>query len=346
MAEPHRADRVDRALGAWRDAGVPLDDPDAQAAREERLVAPLAAALSNVGRQRARRRGLRALALFAAVAAVLLAGIGVQLATRAPETAPPPAAIELATDSRDVLTLRAGAPRFLDPGARTALSPGDELSVPELGAARLTLSSGAEVGIEAATRLRIASSLPDETLELVRGSVRVSVPKLVAPHTLSIQTPHARVVVRGTRFSVRVSERAGVLESSVEVEQGEVAVLHAAGHVALRPGQSWSSAPRPAPLAAARASPAERSAGDGAAPAASLAPSARSHAAPRRSADQLAAENRLYRDALRARNRGDDVTAIALFSKLMADHADSPLVNEARRERARALERTNSKRAP
>jgi TolA-binding protein len=53
----------------------------------------------------------------------------------------------------------------------------------------------------------------------------------------------------------------------------------------------------------------------------------------------LAAQNRLYQEALDARNAHDDARAVALLGELLTKYPESPLRQEAQVERLRALKR-------
>jgi TolA-binding protein len=57
----------------------------------------------------------------------------------------------------------------------------------------------------------------------------------------------------------------------------------------------------------------------------------------------LANENRLFRSAVDARNRGDDRAALAGFNELLTKYPKSLLAGEARVERIRALARCGDK---
>jgi hypothetical protein len=214
----------------------------------------------------------------------------------------------------------------------------------------MRLTSGARVEISPETRLRIGGLDPDDVVALGHGAVALRVPKLAAPHTLSVITPDASVIVHGTQFSVAVEGlRPGPTRTSVHVTEGEVAVLFSAGHVILRSGQSWTSgteaaADKPAiPLGESAPSDAVPSSdvpatGDSAksSPPDLLKSGGATRAAKAKRADELAVQNRLYSAALSARDRGDDEAAVALLSELLARYPYSPLADEARRVRARA----------
>ena len=234
----------------------------------------------------------------------------------------------------------------------------DEVSVAPGGQAEVRLPSAAVVKVSSATRFRIQDLDADEVVDLVRGSVALSVPKLQPAHALSVVTPDAQVVVHGTRFRVSVAEglSAGTTETSVAVTEGEVAVVVPTGHVVLRTGQNWRST-EPLLISSASATPqgpahattsaegpvqapasVDRTIHSTAKPTAGV-PAASQIAASQATIEALAEQNRLYRAAIAARHAGDDKGAVSLLSELLSRYPQSPLAAEARNERALALSR-------
>src|SRR6185503_14934704 len=81
-----------------------------------------------------------------------------------------------------------------------------------------------------------------------------AVPRLSPGSSFSVVTPNAKVVVHGTKFSVRVdSSEAGVTRTCVRVREGLVAVHHAAGTAMLHANEAWGcpESPPVAPVVAA-----------------------------------------------------------------------------------------------
>lgn len=329
-------ERFQRATRAWHDAGVPVADADS--ARDARAIEALRGAIRRVPERGARRRVQRTLvALAVAAAAALAIGAALRLRSSGAPTALEPT---LQAESAAALVLRHGTTRFADPSSQTRIEPGDEVSVASGNHAHLRLGSGAMVEIAAATRLRMGGRDRDEVITLLRGSVSLRVPKLAAPHTLSVVAPDASVIVHGTRFSVTVDgPPSAATRTSVHVTQGEVAVLFQTGHVILRAGQSWQSAEQSVsedkpPASALDAGPrtdAVRSAALEVQKTASANRGAKS-----KGGDDLAVQNRLYSSALAARDHGDDDEAVALLTELLDRYPNSPLADEARRVRTRA----------
>jgi ferric-dicitrate binding protein FerR (iron transport regulator) len=183
-------------------------------------------------------------------------------------------------------------------------------------AARVRTQVGAEVQLAPNTRLSVQE---DAALRVLDGEVACSVPKLGKERSFSIDTPSARVVVHGTRFTVRVtgSERE---RTCVRVQEGVVAVhAHRAGAAPVRllAGDAWGC--DEAPAKAARPATVSRKANPAQRPSASNA-----------ARGTLDAENRLLADALSAERADDRARAHALFNELLARHPGSPLATEAR----------------
>jgi hypothetical protein len=162
-----------------------------------------------------------------------------------------------------------------------------------------------------------------------------TMPKLV------VETPDVEVVVVGTVFAVDVTnpEPQRTPVTHVSVDKGRVVVRRDGVQVAaVSAGEAWSSEAQPVQVAATPP----------VADAPEVAPE-QPRALPPSNAEAtvsgtLANENRLFRAAIDARNRGDDRGAIARFSELLGRYPNSLLTGEARIERVRALVRTGDKR--
>jgi outer membrane protein assembly factor BamD (BamD/ComL family) len=68
----------------------------------------------------------------------------------------------------------------------------------------------------------------------------------------------------------------------------------------------------------------------------------REASSPARRSQSLAEQNRLFKEALDARNAGDDVGAARLLGKLLVQFPRSPLAHDARVARFRALRRSGN----
>jgi len=217
------------------------------------------------------------------------------------------------------------------------------------------LEDGAQVQLAGGTELSVSAlERGKDELVLDRGRVDLVVPKLGAGHTLSVATPDATVTVRGTRFSVEVVPEGARLVTSVEVAQGSVWVQQGEARWVLEAGSRWSSratAPEPSALSAASAEPlagpalsASGSAalrGGGVPKVASAASSTAAATPSQASAESstLAQENDLYVAASRAARTGNDALALRTLNELLARYPNSPLAQNARVDRFRALNR-------
>jgi len=108
-------------------------------------------------------------------------------------------------------------------------------------AARLTVGAGSSV--------QMAKSAPEKQIRIAAGSVKASVSPAARGTALTIQTPQAEVVVKGTLFDATVRTEdttVGVLKGlvgaksvvsgkSIDVQAGEVATLDKNGGISVKP---------------------------------------------------------------------------------------------------------------
>jgi len=213
-----------------------------------------------------------------------------------------------------------------------------ELRTDETSGASLEAENGLRLDLGERSEVSLAemAGAAEHRVELLGGQLACAVPKLETGSSFAVVTPNARVVVHGTKFTVRVdSQEAGVTRTCVRVREGLVAVHHAAGTAMLHAGESWGCPE--APVAVGR----------------SVAPSAVTNEAltavrtthavragrrqassepqPERGRDgTLAKETALLQAALAAERRGRRDAAMAALTRLLADYPESPLVPEAR----------------
>lgn len=251
----------------------------------------------------------------------------------------PPPAVMLAESEGDVLLDGTGQPS----AGAAPLAVGAAIET-RAGIATLVFASGARANVARSTRVAIDAAGPErhEALSLTRGEVDVEVPKLAQPVEFSVGTPDARVVVHGTRFTVRVDPdaRSGPL-TRVAVTRGLVSVQSGGEQTWLRAGEQWPApaAPAEAPVlepAPSRAAPAseERQIEQTLRRAARV--SAQRARAPRHS---LAAENRVFAAAMAKHKAGDLSGALQDIERLIHQYPDTLLLQEARVERFRLLRR-------
>jgi hypothetical protein len=221
---------------------------------------------------------------------------------------------------------------------------GDRLVVPVDGELRTDDTSGASLETESGLRMDLEASSEvslshmagtnEHRVELLGGQLACAVPKLEAGSSFAVVTPNARVVVHGTKFTVRVdSPQAGVTRTCVRVREGLVAVHHAAGTAMLHAGESWGCPEAPV---AARNEVATHVAVNDARPDKKVKrarPSAPAPAPEPAEPDRegtLAKETALLQEALAAEHGGRRDAAMAALTRLLSTYPESPLLPEAR----------------
>jgi hypothetical protein len=319
------ATRAQRLLAPLRERPHSVDSARAEI-RRARVVPRLQRHLASVALRRQKSRRIRF--AFIALAAVLsCAGTLALLRFGVPHTAVAHRAVEIRA-VRGHLVHRVS-------GAEHTVLAGDRLVVPVAGELRTDPSSGASLETEAGLRLdldansrvslaEMAEQGPERRVELRGGQLACAVPKLMAGSSFAVVTPNARVVVHGTKFTVRVdSSEAGVTRTCVRVREGLVAVHHATGRAMLHAGEAWGC-PGEAPVALAEV-PVK-------APAKAVVRRAAPVNTPPRPAREgtLARETELLQSALAAERGGRRDAAVASLTELLATYPESPLSPEAR----------------
>jgi hypothetical protein len=346
---------------------VPVEEPEAAALRRERVVARLGVLHDELDerRQRAARR-TRRIAMLAVAALPLLAAGGYWMAKHS--TGPTPAQVvahaapaRLSVRSGSVLLAHGTAAERAVRGAEQ-LASGDRVHTARDGRARVRMPNGTDVEMSPVTQLTMGREVAgwrSGSVDLARGRVDVSVPKLPPGSSFEVVTPDSSVTVHGTHFTVIVEpDAAGKSTTRVVVRDGKVQVDSHGSRTLLGAGARWSSVPRAAaknePAPAAKNEPAANGkAGDPAAAAAKSPVASRKQAAAApavktaggtklpdvSSASSLSEQNKLFQAAMDARRRGDNARALALLNQLLARYPGSPLEQDARVERFRALKR-------
>jgi ferric-dicitrate binding protein FerR (iron transport regulator) len=280
----------------------------------------------------------RIVAALAVAATVVVGAGGAWRVVRAPHpvaAASPPAA-RVASASGAVLLSHQGITKALGALGDATIAPEDDVATSDDAKARLVLDSGATVELVAATQVHLRAGRPkNERIKLLAGEIAVHVPKLGTDESFRVETPDAEVAVHGTSFVVTVDHA----RTHVRVTEGIVSVRQGESTTFVHPGEAW---PAPAPPVA---SP------DSAPPVVSTPPPstsspaplpAGSHGSAKRAAvdaSTLAEQNSILQRALDERRHGDDAHAIQDIDLLLARYPKSPLAQEARVERFRALER-------
>jgi len=343
-------------------SAVPVEDAARAAARRDRVVAHLAELVPALPARRQRRRRLAWAASVSSAAAVALAIGFVAARTRpqaqASEPRTAPSAV-LALEGSVQVIHRATeliAPRL----ERVPVGSADEIVTGKGARARASLASGTEVDIEPESKVRLSEDeeahgsaasprAGREAVALGSGRVIVRVPKLGPARSFAVETPEATIVVHGTAFSVERTAGAGgeSPRTTVDVSEGSVAIHRHGVAVFLHAGDRWSSAwSSGSELDPPKDSDARATAPDLtpnqpkatlSAPRGASGASAKGNGPSSDKTSSLAAENRLLQAAMAARQQGDPRRAAQLAGELVARYPASPLVEEARVERMRAL---------
>lgn len=325
----HEATESKRLLAVLRDRPVSIDPARTEARRAKQLPL-LEARVREIAARRSRSRMRRIVAgCFAAVAAMAVIGVAVHQLEKDPGGV---AGAELRAIE--------GHLSYGDGAAERAVAQGDSLTLPVEGEVRtngseatletsrglrLHLESGARLGLSGLSRNGL-----DGSVRLDQGQITCAVPKLHGGSLFSVVTPNARIIVHGTRFSVRVdSAEAGVTRSCVRVTEGVVAVRHGAAEVMLRAGDEWGCEAKPSvsitpepPARPPRSIP-------------------RGRVTPPPVRGTLAEETALLQGALAAERKGHPGAASVSAARLVARYPDSPLAPEARALLDRVSARSN-----
>ncbi|HEX7669350.1 MAG TPA: FecR domain-containing protein [Polyangiaceae bacterium] len=304
-------------------------DPARTEAQRARAIPRLESHVERVAARRANRSSRRWILAFAAAAAVLV-GVGVGVGVghwQHPVLASAPGAAIRAVEGHLVHRV-SGATYTVSAGDRLMLPVEGELETDPASRATLETMQGLELHVEGGSRLTLSGmsvSGPERSVELQDGQIGCSVPKLPKGEHFSVVTPNARVVVHGTRFTVRVeSVEVGVTRTCVRVQEGVVSVHDRAGVATLLVGDEWGCGAVAARGTEARSAPPFQRR--------PLHPSLRADTArtrPERTGT-LAEETALLQTGLAAERRGQRGPAAAAFTRLLSRFPDSPLAPEAR----------------
>jgi hypothetical protein len=343
-------DEALRALAPMREGPVAVAGrPHEEAALRARVLEALRAnveAAPALARARKRRQVIASVAggscLLAAAAAAVMLWPREQASAPALATAPVAPlpsvrveAIELAQEGRSV------APEWIDAlGQRHPLSadaagwalPSGTLELRSNDAVpRLRTAQGVELKLSKKARLRVLSQRADEgaELRLLDGEVACAVPKLGAARQFAIDAPGVRVIVHGTRFTVRAKGS----KTCVRVTEGLVAVHPESSDGEVKrigPGEQWGCEHEDDKLEHVKPERAQTKV------------RVRARAAVETTEPEptgtLDAENRLLAEALRAERKQDRARAHRLFEELLEKHPSSPLAADAAKGLARTRE--------
>ncbi len=214
-------------------------------------------------------------------------------------------------------------------------SPSESSSTLTLdSSSRLQLVNGVEVVVGPETRL----ALPGEKdargeLALESGTLQAHVPTLPKGAVFAVRTPNALVSAHDSAFSVEVSPLgpSEVRQTRVIVTEGVVAVQHAGHELVLDAGTEWTSSVANPPVRGAEREPAT-------AFKRLNARKARGAAGATSDPNELANQNRLFSEAMGARDRGDAARAVTLLDNFIVKYPACPLAEDAHIARFRVLE--------
>jgi ferric-dicitrate binding protein FerR (iron transport regulator) len=340
-------------------AAVPVDDGARAAARRERIVQHLTELVPTLpARRQQRRRRTAAAVLCSAAALAMTLGLSAskyRSQARGTDTSATPSAVLAVEGSVQVIRRAAEIPA--PPLERISVGNEDEIITGARGRARASLASGAEVDIESESRVRLHSREDDasgtaapargrsEGVILSSGRVAVRVPKLGPARSFAVATPEATIVVHGTTFSVaRTSDAMSAIpRTSVDVEEGSVAVRRNGVEIFLHAGDRWSSSAEPLDRVPGQAGEfranieLDADKQKTSVPRGSSSPKNSRQTSASDKSSTLGAENQLLQTAMAARQQGDARRAAELATEFVRRYPASPLVEEARVERMRAL---------
>jgi len=297
---------------------------------------------------RTRRRRLVALGGAACAAAALIA-LGTVVAgwRQRPASTAASVAIDATPSGQGAALARSKGEEPLT--ARVALESGQRLDTPEGGGASLHFSTGTWLSLSGKTSFRVDSQGATQRFSLQHGELVAHVAKLAGAQRFIVDTPDAEIEVRGTRFRLRVIERAescgAGTRTRLEVAEGAVEVRGSnLGAVSVKAGEVWpgdcssvarsASAPAPAPAPAEPAPPQHEAHRAVSAP--------RAAAVEADGASALTAQNDLFAEGVARGRQGDTSGALRAYRELMSRFPSSPLAENAMVERMRLLAETPS----
>ncbi len=316
--------RPDELLRAWRSAAVPVAEHDE--AQCQRMTSAMRSVISAEARRVQRRARIVRWASLCAAAAVVV-GVGLASWKLGLNMGERSAAVQESTElaisaSRGGVVFQRGtATRLLEPHKAASLGAGDKLETLTDGRAELDTDHSRWL-LGSATRVElVGAGRTGERLRLVHGTVDVDV-RHARDRNVIVDTPHAEVMVVGTAFSVSVEGAGGSARTLVRVSRGTVWILQGGEQRAVvNAGQEWSSQ-------ADAESKLEATAPSASPSSAVLGPAVQG---------SLAEENRLFRAALDARNRGEHAAAAELFAEHLRRFPRALMSEEASIGRLRAL---------
>lgn len=220
-------------------------------------------------------------------------------------------------------------------------------------ASRLELASGVQIAVGSDTHVVLPQTKDRvdgrEELGLEGGLIYVDVPKLRPGHVFAIHTPDTWITVHGTSFSVEVSGPAsGPVSTKVGVTEGTVTVQKTGEpEIFLTAGARWTSMPEAAAVSSGSVAPESHSVSVPVRPAPAAALDVSGATPPVSVPDALrgapvgqtalARQNRVFAQAMTARERGNGAEAIEMLEGFIQRYPASPLTQDAHVELFRAF---------
>jgi ferric-dicitrate binding protein FerR (iron transport regulator) len=317
-----------------------------QAEIEGEREAHLALLATAIREERAHASRRRWTGAALAIAAVLVAAVGLRAIVATQGAAPEASVPRVASSTTyDVRVEGGGAEivRGASPSAERgpdAIRAGDRV-IGKVAGVAVVVATGTKLTLDQGADLAVVEEGRAQVFALAAGNVRADVAKLHEGERFVVRTADTEVEVRGTSFRV---ERVDVappcrpeLHTRVVVSEGVVVVRHSGLEDRVKAGEQWPSpcaapagetGPSAAPSSSAHATHGEHAS---AAPPGNAAPPASAGSA-------LAAANELFARAESANKHGDAKGAVVLFDRLLAEHPSTPLAEPATVERMRALD--------
>jgi hypothetical protein len=322
--------KVQELLAPMRDRPV---EPGARRFKvdREKIISRMVEVSSEAHAPSSRARVYGVLALAAGFA-LIAAGAAYKSMHKTPEAAIIAPHLDVVALEGDVARVGSSGRSGIAPGQTTAVAPDGAIETSSHSRARIQTERGLEIEVRGNTRISLAElslAEPRVALHLDSGAIRCVVPHLAEGHTFSVITPDARVIDRGTIFTVTIEESGPGAKTVVRVEEGEVVVQHASGETQVNAPQSWGDAPPP-PERVAPAAPVAGSTESVARVPASTGARRVAEAQKAPSQGTLAEETGLLQLGLVKERKGDLRGAAASFESLLSKYPDSPLAPDAR----------------
>jgi hypothetical protein len=329
--------KIQELLGPMRDRAVDTTGRRFKVDREKIVARMIDASMSEPETSARRLRAYAVLALAAGFAMVA-AGAAYKTMHRSP-VAIPAMHIDIVAVEGDVARVAPSGRTAIAPGQTAAIAPDGAIETAARAEARIKTDSGLQIELRENTRVSLgemSGNEPRVALHLDAGAVRCVIPHLTEGHTFSVITPDAKVIDRGTIFTVSVEGSGASAHTVVQVEEGVIVVQTASGETQLTASQSWGT---PAPVAPTTEQPPVASTAGASAESAARAPAA---SGAHRGADTqkqmrgtLEDETTLLRMGLADERKGDLRSAASAFESLLSRYPESPLAPEARAGLAR-----------